>query len=108
MLHKNKAYRRYQRSRHISRRKAICNTHYTTAVMDIVDEKGNVIGQRADYSRVVPSDFYKFDGMYDKGKIHCGCPVCKPTKRFRKPSFKDEVYSTFASEYIKDYLNGAA
>ena len=31
-----------------------------------------------DHSRVVPSEWYRHDGQYDKGKIHCSCRMCNP------------------------------
>ncbi len=108
MKHKTISYRRDQRNRHIARKKRIVNSRHTTAVIDILNDDGNVIGHKADYSRVVPDEFYPFDGMYDKGKIHCSCGLCKPSRRFRKPSFKDELQDNVAREYIKDYINGAA
>ena len=29
------------------------------------------------------------DGKYSKCHIGCGCGLCKPTKRFHRPSFSD-------------------
>ena len=57
------AYRRYVRNKSIIRKKRISNQCYGF-------------------------DWYDFDGQYSKGKIHCGCGMCKPTKRFCYPSLE--------------------
>lgn len=54
-------YRIDMRSKHIERKKRI-TSHYWGA---------------PEYP------YYKYDGMYSKGKIHCSCPLCA-TKTSRK------------------------
>ena len=49
---RGRAYTRYQRNRHINRKKYI-------------------IHKQNDYW------FYKYDGMLSKGKIHCSCWFCR-------------------------------
>jgi len=49
-------WRRFQRQRHILRKKRIA---------------------RALYGR----DYYEYNGMYDKGKIHCSCWMCSSKRR---------------------------
>ena len=49
------AYHREIRNRHIKRKKTI-----------VLKKDG--------------SDWYRFDGQYSKGKIHCGCGICKYDK----------------------------
>lgn len=60
------AYTRDVRNRSIERKKRIC--------------------------REVKHDlnWYKFDGQYSKGKIHCGCGICKPSRRFGYPTLRTE------------------
>lgn len=48
---RSKAYNRAMRRKHIARKKKIAKKLYG-------------------------SDYYKADGMYDKGKVHCSCPMC--------------------------------
>lgn len=33
-------------------------------------------------------DWYKHDGQYSKGKIHCGCGLCKFGKKYGLPTVK--------------------
>lgn len=49
---RGRAYTRYQRNRHINRKKRI-------------------IHKQNDYW------FYKYDGILSKGKIHCSCWLCR-------------------------------
>ena len=55
-------YRRNQRFAHIARRKRIC--HFYLSVLPL----GNP----------GPMEWYRHDGQYNKGKIHCSCPMCRP------------------------------
>lgn len=51
-------------------------------------------------------DWYHFDGQYDKGKIHCGCGLCKPGKNYGYPSLKTErELEKFRIELKEYYLN---
>lgn len=36
------------------------------------------------------SDWYNCDGKYDKGKIHCGCGICKYEKKYGLPTIKTQ------------------
>lgn len=38
------------------------------------------------------SDWYKHDGQYSKGKIHCSCPLCTGKKKGRRRN-NDRPYS---------------
>lgn len=64
-MSKGLAYKREQREKHIKRKKRICNYY--------------------------GFDWYKYDGMYDKGKIHCSCPMCTYEKTYDLPRLKDEI-----------------
>ena len=57
-------YRRYVRTKAILRKKRISNSVYGL-------------------------DWYKHDGQYSKGKIHCGCGLCKFGKRYGMPTTRD-------------------
>jgi hypothetical protein len=39
-------------------------------------------------------DWYKCDGQYSKGKIHCGCGLCKFGKRYGLPAIRDKNIPT--------------
>lgn len=60
------AYNREQRNKHIARKKRLSNELYGC-------------------------DWYKVDGMYDKGKIHCSCKMCTYEKYYDFPRLKDEI-----------------
>ncbi|MCM1527573.1 MAG: hypothetical protein NC091_10025 [Bacteroides sp.] len=34
-------------------------------------------------------DYYPHDGQYSKGKIHCGCGLCKFGRKYGTPTTKD-------------------
>lgn len=34
-------------------------------------------------------DWYPHDGQYSKGKIHCGCGLCKFGKKYGLPTIRD-------------------
>lgn len=61
---RSRAYRRYVRYKTIQRKKHISNAVYG-------------------------GDWYKCDGQYSKGKIHCGCGLCKFGKRYGLPTIRD-------------------
>lgn len=65
MLHKNIPYRRWQRKKHIEKRKRICHQQDT---FPVIDETAPI--KRLDFSRTIPMEWYDVDGKYDKGKIH--------------------------------------
>ncbi len=57
-------YRRYVRNKTILRKKRLSNSVYGL-------------------------DWYKHDGQYSKGKIHCGCGLCKFGRRYGLPAIRD-------------------
>lgn len=71
-MKRTRAYRRYVRNKTIARKKRICKKIYS-------------------------SDWYKHDGEYSKGKIHCGCKLCKYTKHFGIPL----LYEVKDKEYVR-------
>jgi len=70
------AYRRNVRNKKIAYRKRICEKHYGWA-------------------------YYEYDGQYSKGKIHCGCRLCKPDKGYQ-PSWRDEKKKVIAEAELRD------
>lgn len=51
-------------------------------------------------------DWFTADGKYSKGHIGCGCSLCKPDKRFCRPSWEDARKSAECTQDIIDYLEG--
>ena len=58
------AYNREVRNKNIRRKKRICN-------------------------EVMKYDWYKHDGQYSKGKIHCSCALCNYSKVYDLPTYKE-------------------
>lgn len=71
-------YRRHVRSKAILRKKRISNSVYGL-------------------------DWYKHDGQYSKGKIHCGCGLCKFGKRYGLPTTRDMRENTREHMLLDDY-----
>lgn len=71
------AYTREQRNKHIKRKKRICNNY--------------------------GFDWYKHDGMYNKGKIHCSCKMCTYEKTYDLPTIKDELMDEIFKFELKDF-----
>lgn len=71
-------YRRYVRSKAILRKKRISNSVYGL-------------------------DWYKHDGQYSKGKIHCGCGLCKFGKRYGLPTTRDMRENSREHMLLDDY-----
>lgn len=82
-MERTRAYRRKQRSRVIARKKRICRLYHGF-------------------------DYYPFDGMYSKGKIHCSCPMCRGKDVFGEHIWtKGEITAQMKlEEELADYLNG--
>lgn len=77
MSKRSNAYYRYQRARHILKKK-------------------NIIKKRCNYWHI------KFDGMLSKGEIHCSCMLCtftgKTASDLRKEGsmqYKEKEYSNY-------------
>ena len=75
---RGRAYRRYQRRRIIRHKKNVSRKAYFM-------------------------DWFTVDGKYDKGHIGCGCGLCKPGKRFGRPSWKDNRKTKRCLDDIKGY-----
>ena len=73
-------YRRYVRNKTIQRKKRISNTVYGL-------------------------DWYPHDGQYSKGKIHCGCGLCKFGKKYGLPTVRDIREKSREKILLEDYKN---
>ena len=71
-------YRRYARNKKIIRKKRISNSVYGFG-------------------------WYKHDGQYSKGKIHCGCGLCKFGKRYGLPTVRDMREQSREKILLDDY-----
>lgn len=68
-MQRSRDYVRKMRKKHIKRRKNICQKAYGW-------------------------DWYEYDGQYSKGKIYCGCSICKRGKYKNEPTIKTMRYNT--------------
>ena len=68
-MERSRAYLREQRERAIQKKKRMSQILYGTVLYE---------GK---------------DGKYAKCHLGCGCGICKPTKRFHRPSFSDQKKS---------------
>ena len=46
------------------------------------DVRNKAIARKKRICKELDMTWYNVDGKYSKGKIHCGCPLCKPTKGY--------------------------
>lgn len=76
-MNRTKSYRRDMRNRKIAHRKYICKNVYLC------------------------NNWYKNDGQYSKGKIHCSCKMCTYNKFYDLPTHKSELDAI----RVKDALN---
>lgn len=79
-MERTRAYRREVRNKHIARKKRIVKTY-----------------------GLFSDGYYKFDGQYSKGKIHCSCPLCTYSKYYDFPRLKDCI----DKDRVKDALTDA-
>lgn len=75
---RNMEYRRYVRNKTILRKKRIC-------------------------SLVYGFDWYRYDGQYSKGKIHCGCGLCKYGRKYGLPTIRDIREKSIEEMLMFDY-----
>lgn len=79
-MERTRAYRREVRNKTITRKKKIVH-------------------------QVMNTDWYKHDGQYSKGKIHCGCGICKFGKKYGFPTLRTEKELSKFKQHIDDYNN---
>lgn len=77
-MERTRAYRRDVRKRAIKRKKRICQKNYGW-------------------------DWYKEDGKYSKGKIHCSCKMCKYGKHFGIPTVRDRREQEYVQYWMGHY-----
>lgn len=80
----DRAQIRRQRKRHIKRKEKILKSFYT------VEE------YKKYHASLKP-------GKLSKGKIHCGCPLCKPYKHNYYESITNQKKINECNDKIKDY-----
>lgn len=84
------AYTREVRNKHIARKKRICRAIYRGSPHKL-------------YESPTPGYWYKVDGRYSKGKIYCGCVLCKYGKHYDLPTVRTmREISKFKTE-LDDY-----
>lgn len=83
-MSRSRSYTREVRNKVIHRKKFICNHIYWDGC-----------------------DWYKHDGQYSKGKIHCSCRMCTYSKFYDLPRYKDMVDKDRVKDALKDFGLGA-
>lgn len=81
MTRRSVGYVRYVRSKAIARKKRISQ-------------------------QVFGFDWYRVDGCYSKGKIHCGCGLCKPSRKFGLPTFRIKKDAEIVREAMSEFVSG--
>lgn len=77
-IQRDTRYRRYVRNKTILRKKKISKSIYGF-------------------------DWYKHDGQYSKGKLHCGCELCKFGKKYGLPTIKNMRDQSREKILLNDY-----
>ena len=78
-MYRTREYRRDIRNRKIARKKRICNNY--------------------------GFEWYKHDGQYSKGKIHCSCKSCKYGRHYNLPTLRDEREKLRFNSELAEYNN---
>lgn len=79
-MKRSRAYYRHQRKRVIKRKKRIYLEYWKVESMNFPE------------------------GKLDKGKVHCGCLMCKYEKHFNIEKIKDKAKKQSMKKEIDDYL----
>lgn len=77
-MYRTRSYRREVRNKEIARKKRIC-------------------------LEIMGYDWYKHDGQYSKGKIHCSCKMCTYSKYYGLPTLKDKREREILKEALSNY-----
>lgn len=72
---RTRSYRREVHNKTIARKKRICRAIYGASIGGVE----------------TPGKWYKHDGQYSKGKIHCSCKMCTYSKFYDLPRVKDLI-----------------
>jgi len=84
---RTRSYRREVRNKTIARKKRICRAIYWGSAPKL-------------YESPEPGYWYKVDGRYAKGKIYCGCKMCKYSRHYGLPM----LYELKDREIVKQAL----
>ncbi len=84
------AYTREMRNKHIARKKRICRAIYGGSSHKLNESP-------------TPGFWYKVDGRYSKGKIHCSCKMCTYSKYYDLPRISDMREKELVANALKDY-----
>ena len=90
-MSRTRAERRELRNKHIARKKRICRSIYGGSPHRL-------------YESPEPGYWYKVDGRYAKGKIHCSCKMCKYGKHYKLPTIRTERELEKFSIDLKEYM----
>ena len=86
-MSRTRSFRRDVRNRKIARKKRICRAIYGASIGGVEN----------------PGAWYKHDGQYSKGKIHCSCKMCTYSKYYGLPTFHDMKEHERFKEAISNY-----
>lgn len=81
-------YHRKMRAKHIKRKKEIVSHYAAFRVFD-------------------GFTYYKHDGMFSKGKIHCSCPLCKAKAYYGKhvPTMQEKRHYVSEKDMWTEYAD---
>ena len=80
MANRSRAYYRKMRAKHIHRKKKIAKLYYGWG-------------------------YYRIDGKYSKGKIHCSCPMCsEKTKNKKNHYIHQEIGNILIKLKLKKWI----
>ena len=77
-----------------------------------IKRKKNIVSHYAAFRVLDGFTYYKHDGMFSKGKIHCSCPLCKSKAYYGKHtltlqemrnfhSVEDEWFDTYNADMVE-------
>ncbi|MBO5388910.1 MAG: hypothetical protein J6A59_12365 [Lachnospiraceae bacterium] len=89
-MFRTRSYRRDVRNKTIARKKRICRAIYGGSPHRL-------------YETPEPGYWYKVDGKYAKGKIHCSCKMCKYSKHYGLPTVRDLREREIERDALKDF-----
>ena len=69
-----------------------------------INRKKRIVSHYAAFKVLDGFTYYKHDGMFSKGKVHCSCPLCKDKARYGKhrPGIA-EIKTINKAEYQEEY-----
>ena len=91
-MFRTRSYRREVRNKTIARKKRICRAIYWGSAHKLNESPE-------------PGYWYKVDGRYAKGKIHCSCKMCTYSKYYGLPTVKDLKEREIFREALEDFLS---